>query len=246
MSIAELTTLPGLVLLQSATVSDVDFAKATFEKLAPSGCTFVRCDFRRARLDRRLSPLFKARQRNVFRECRFDGADLRTVDPGASRFVGCVFDGADLKGWHAAMAEFVDCHFAGRLECVRFYGRPWGSGVDEMSPRRGLNEFAGNDFREAEMIDVAFLMGIDVAKQRWPSGEEYVRVDRIHQRLTRARTEILRWKDLEVRSQALEMVQSLSFLYMQQNDVVSRRAEPALSTPPEIQERVWSTLAAAL
>jgi hypothetical protein len=232
--------------MQGATVSDVDFGKATFERLALSGCTFVRCDFRHAVLDRRLQPLFKSRPRSIFRECRFDGVDLRTIDPGASRFESCVFDRADIKGWHAATAEFVDCHFAGRIERVRFYGRPWGNAANEMAPRRGMNEFAGNDFREADLVDVAFLMGIDVAKQRWPTGEDYVRLDRIHQRLTRGRVEILRWKDLEARSEALDMVQSLSFLYMQQNEVVSRRVEPAMATSPEIQERVWSALARSI
>ncbi len=241
-----MTGFPGLVLLQHATIADVDFARATFDRLAPSGCTFVSCDFRTATLDRRLQPLFKARQRNVFRECRFDGADLRATDPGASRFERCTFDGADLQGWNAVAAEFVECHFAGSVAHVRFYARPWGPSAADLDPRRTVNEFRENDFRDAELVDVAFLMGIDVGKQRWPESEEYVRLDRIHQRLTRGRAEILRWKDLEARGEALEMVQSLSFLYMQQNDVVARRTEPGVPTQPEIQRKVWSTLASAL
>jgi len=239
-------SLPGLVLLQRATIADVDFARATFDRLAPSACVFVRCDFRRATLDRRLLPLFKARQRNVFRECRFDGADLRGIDPGASRFERCTFDGADLTGWNAVTAEFVEDHFAGRVAHARFYGRPWGPNASDLDPHRTTNEFRGNDFRDAELIDVAFLMGIDVGKQRWPESEEYVRLDRIHQRLTRGRAEILRWKDLEERGEALEMVQALSFLYMAQNDVVARRAEPTVAAQPDVQRKVWSTLASAL
>lgn len=246
MSIAEMTSLPGLVLLQRATIGDVDFAKATFDRLAPSGCTFVRCDFRKATLDRRLLPLFKARQRNTFRECRFDGTDLRGIDPGASRFERCTFDGADLQGWNAVAAEFVDNHFAGRVAHARFYGRPWGPTAADIEPRRTANEFRGNDFRDAELLDVAFLMGIDISKQRWPESDDYVRLDRIHQRLTRGRSEILRWKDLEERGEALQMVQSLSFLYMAQNDVVARRSEPGVPAQPEVQRKVWSTLAAAL
>lgn len=246
MSIAEMTALPGLVLLQRATIGDVDFSRATFDRLAPSGCTFVSCDFRKATLDRRLQPLFKARQRNTFRECRFDGADLGSIDPGASRFERCTFDGADLQGWNAVVAEFVDCQFAGRVSHVRFYGRPWGPSAAEIDPPRTANEFRGNDFRGAELVDVAFLMGIDISKQRWPEGDDYVRLDRIHQRLTRGRSEILRWKDLEARGEALEMVQSLSFLYMQQNEVVARRVEPSVATQPETQRRVWSALTTAL
>jgi hypothetical protein len=241
-----MTSLPGLVLLQRATIADVDFSKATFDRLAPSACTFVRCDFRAATLDRRLLPLFKARQRNTFRECRFDGADLRGIDPGSSRFEHCVFDGADLTGWNAVTAEFVENHFAGRIAHVRFYGRPWGPTANDLEPHRTVNEFRGNDLRDAELTDVAFLMGIDIGKQRWPESDDYVRLDRIHQRLTRGRTEILRWKDLEERGEALEMVQSLSFLLMSQNDVVARRVEPGVHAQPEVQQKVWKTLAAAL
>lgn len=247
MTIAEApTSLPGLVLLQRATVADVDFSRAAFERLAPSGCTFVRCDFRKATLDRRLLPLFKARQRNTFRECRFDGVDLRGIDPGSSRFERCTFDGADITGWNAVAAEFIDNHFAGLIAHVRFYGRPWGPTATELDPPRTASEFRGNDFRDAEMLDVAFLMGIDIGKQRWPESDDYVRLDRIHQRLTRGRAEILRWKDLVTRGEALEMVQALSFLLMSQNDVIARRVEPTVKAPPDVQRKVWSALTAAL
>lgn len=247
MAIAESAPgLPGLVLLQRATVADVDFARASFDRLAPSGCTFVDCDFRHATLDKRLLPLFTARSRNVFRGCRFDGADLRGIDPHASRFEQCMFDDADMSGWNATTAEFVDCHFSGRTAHIRFYGRPWGPAAAQLEPKRSTNEFRGNDFRGADLVDVTFVMGIDIGKQKWPDGPDYVRLDRIHQRLTRGRAEILRWKDLEARSDALQMVQALSFLYMQQNDVVSRRVEPGSPTPPDIQARVWDTLARLL
>jgi uncharacterized protein YjbI with pentapeptide repeats len=246
MTIAEATTLPGTVLLHRVIVSDVDLSRAKFDRMVPSGCTFVRCDFRTAALDRRLSPLFKAREQNVFRECRFDGADLRSIDPGPSRFEACVFDGADLRGWTPMLAEFVDCHFAGRLERVRFHGRPWGAGADDILPRRDANAFRGNDFSAAEMIDVAFVMGIDLAQQRWPDGREYIRLDRIHQRLTRGHQEILHWKDLESRSEAMAMMRELSLLYRQQNDVIARRSDPRRVAVPEVQDRVWSTLSAVL
>ncbi len=242
MSLAEVGSLPGTVLLRRITISDVDLARSKFDRIAPSGCTFIRCDFRKATIDRRLRPLFRARHQNVFRECRFDGADMRPVDPGASRFESCVFDDADLRGWNAALAEFVDCHFAGRVEQVRFYATAWGHGADDLIPARTVNAFRGNDFRDAELVDVALLMGIRLEDQRWPQGEQYVRLDRIHQRLTRGQAAISRWKDLETRSEALAMTQELSFLYRLQNDVIARRADPHRVTAPEIQDRVWLTL----
>jgi len=246
MTVTSAASISGLVLLERATVADVDFSRAAFETVAPSGCVFERCDFRTAKLDRRLHPLFKARRRNVFRDCRFDGADLRSIDPAASRFERCSFADARIDGWHAATAEFVECRFSGRIEHVRFYGRPWGPHAASFEPKRAVNEFRGNDFSAAELLDVAFLMGIDVGDQRWPEGDDYVRLDRIHQRLTRGRSEILKWKDLESRSEALEMLGALSFLYMQQNDVVARRVEPLAAAHPEIQQRVWATLSRTL
>ena len=246
MTIAEAATLPGTVVLHRITVSDVDMSRAKFDRLVPSGCTFVRCDFRSASLDRRLSPLFKAREQNVFRQCRFDGVDLRSIDPGPSRFEACVFDDANISGWNATLAEFVDCHFAGTVEHVRFYGRPWDAGLDPIEPRRSANEFRGNDFHDAVLIDVAFVMGIDLAKQRWPESDRYVRLDRIHQRLTRAHAEILRWKDLETRSEAMAMMRELSLLYRQQNDVIARRDDPRRTTTPEVQQQVWATLGSVL
>ena len=246
MSIAAAPTLPGTVVLHRVTFSDVDLSRSKFDRLMPSGCTFVRCDLRSVTLDRRLAPLFKARERNTFRECRFDNADLRAIDPSASRFEACVFDGADLRGWNATMAEFVDCHFAGTVERVRFHGVPWGAGAEDILPRRSVNEFRGNDFRDAVLIDVAFVMGVDLAKQRWPDSDNYVRLDRIHQRLTRGHSELLGWKDLGERSEALAMMRELSLLYRQQNDVIARRDDPRRSTTPEVQKKVWATLASVL
>lgn len=238
--------LPGLVLMQRATLANVDFGRASFDRMSPSGCLFLTCDFRDAKLDRRMQPLFKARRRNTFRDCRFDGADMRAIDPGTSRFERCSFEGTDIDGWTTATAEFIDCRFSGRLQHVRFYGTPWGAAANELEPKRAQNEFSGNDFRAAELIDVAFLMGIDIAKQRWPESDEYVRLDRIHQRLTRGRSELLTLKNIDERRDALEMIQTLSFLYMRQNEVVARRVDPDGSAAPEVQTKVWDALARAL
>jgi len=246
MSIAEVGSIPGIVRLERTTIADVDLRQAELSELAPSGCVFEKCDFRGVTFDRRTRPIFRARERNVFHECRFDGVDLRAIDPGASRFERCSFDRADITRWNVTTAEFVDCRFAGTVQDVRFYGRPWGPTAATLEPPRAANEFRGNDFREADLVRVAFLMGIDVRKQRWPESGDYVRLDRIHQRLTRARAGILGWKDLEARNEALAMLRALSFLYVQQEEIVARRVEPGTSTPAEIQSRVWEALAATL
>ncbi len=236
----------GLVMLERATLSDVDFRRVAFDHFAPRGCVFENCDFRGVALERRIQPIFSSVPQSVFRGCRFDGVDFRRANVGQSRFERCSFGEARIDAWNVTCAEFVDCRFTGPIARVRFYGRPWGHGAESLDPARTANEFRGNDFREAELIDVAFIMGIPIGAQRWPEGEEYVRLDRIHQRLTRARGEILRWRDLEARGAALDVVQAASFLYREQSEIVARRVDTTSPAPAEIQDRVWEVLASVL
>lgn len=236
----------GLIIFERTQFHEVDVRRAVFDVMRVSGSVFERCDFRGLALDRRYQPIFSGRPRNVFRECRFDAADLRQVRPGQARFEACSFAGANLDGWVAGTAEFVDCTFAGRLCGARFYGRPWGADAEAVDPPRGLNEFRGNDFTACELLDVSFLMGIDIAAQRWPTGEQYVRLDRIQKRITRAHAEILRWGDLRARREALAMVRAVSELSVIQKEVFLRRGEPRWQAPPDVEDRVWELLQRAL
>lgn len=236
----------GAIFFDRVTLREVDFRKASFESLAPSGCVFEGCDFRETVFDHRLLPLFTSRPRSVFRDCRFDGADLRRAAPHQSRFERCSFARSRLDEWSALTAEFIDCTFAGDVVGVTFHGKPWGREAEWLDPPRTVNEFRGNDFSAAELVECAFVRGIALQLQRWPVGESYVRLDRFHQRLTRGRAEILRWKDLEARGQALDLVQAASFLYREQNDVIARRVEGRSPIPAEVQRRVWEVLAGVL
>ena len=236
----------GDIVFDRVTMRDVDFRKAAFGSFATSGCVFDACDFRDTVFDRRLAPLFASRPRSIFRRCRFEGADLRRAAPGQSRFEDCVFDGARLDEWSVTAAELVNCHFAGDVVGVTFHGRPWGRDVELLDAPRTSNEFRGNDFREAELIECAFIGGIALSQQRWPAGEDYVRLDRFQQRLTRGRLEILQWKDLVARGQALDLVQAASFLYREQSEVIARRVEARSGVPAEVQRRVWQVLATVL
>lgn len=239
------TSPAGLVSWERATIEDVDFRKAAFAELQTTGCVFVRCDFRGLVFDARLQPLFTSGVRSVFRECRFDGADLSKAAPGPSRFEGCSFDGANLEKWTSNVAEFVDCHFAGRVQGAKFYGKPHGTAPAELVPPRPANEFLRNDFRDAVLVDTLFVHGIQFAKQRWPEGPGHVRFERIHQRLQRARVDAMQWPDTEERAAALEMILRLSTLYQQQTELVRVRHDGG-RTDVEIQDRVWALVARPL
>lgn len=230
-----------VVALHRATIADVDFRSARFDRFTLGGCLFDRCDFRGLRLDRRLAPLFSALPRSVFRDCRLDGADLRRADLGQSRFERCTFDDALLESCATQEAEFIGCRFAGPLVALTFYGTPSSAQAKRMDPPRRRNEFRANDFRDAELLDVAFVHGVDMDRQRFPDDELHVRVDAFQRRLPRARAEVKGWYDRE-RTPALAMLATLEARWRDQDVVVARRWTPRIKAPDRVQARVWELL----
>jgi uncharacterized protein YjbI with pentapeptide repeats len=157
-----------MVAFEAVTVSDVSFAGMRFEEFfVRGGCVFSRCDFSRIR-SRYVSHLSPDALGALYHDCRFDHADLREFFPGTARFERCRFDHARLDGWRSDLAEFVDCRFAGTVRDVKFWGRP--CGILAEGVERPVNEFRGNDFRQAALINCSFVMGIDLDAQRWPEG----------------------------------------------------------------------------
>src|SRR5436309_411561 len=90
------------------------------------------------------------------------------------------------------------------------------------------------DFRRATFDAVA------------PQGSEYVVLDKIHQRIAKARVTVLDWREHPAREEALEMLQSAAQLYSNQMTVIGRRVEERWSAPAAVQERVWDTLARSI
>ena len=230
-----------VVALHRVTLTAVDFRRARFDKFSLGGCLFDRCDFRGLKLDRRLAPLFVALPRSVFRDCSFDGADLRRALLGQSRFERCTFDDASMDGSHAEAAEFVDCRFAGPLDGVTFHGAPFGPEAKRLDPPRKRNEFHGNDFRDADLLDVVFDSGIDMRRQRFPDDDLHVRVEGFQRRLAKARGAIDQWYERE-RVPALVMVATLAARWRDQDIVVARRWTPRIKAPDRVQARVWELL----
>jgi hypothetical protein len=230
-----------VVELHRATLTAIDFRRARFDRFSIGSCLFDRCDFRGLRFDRRLAPLFTALPRSVFRDCYFDGADLRRARLGQARFERCTFDDARLDGSRAEAAEFVDCRFAGTLDGVTFSGTPSGPEAPRLDPPRRRNEFRGNDFRDAELIDVAFVAGVDMDRQRFPEDDLHVRVDDFRRRLVRARAEVKEWYPPQ-RGPALAMLATLSARWRDQDVVVARRWTPRIKASDRLQARVWAML----
>ena len=228
-----------------AHVVDVDLSGKGLESFRVRESIFERCDFRRFRSTMTL-PAFgiPAPKQTVYRECRFDGADLRRASVGEARFESCVFDGAKIERLFSTHAEFIDCHFAGKIVSSNFCGRaPDLSTYLRRAPgRERRNEFRRNDFSEAGLIDTAFKFGIDISAQRWPRGPEYVRLDRLPGRFARARKAIEASTSGPARKAGLEMLHLYShYGYEEQHELFAQRDNPP-TVPRKIRERVWDWL----
>jgi len=230
-----------VVAMTRATLRGVDFRKARFDRFALASCLFLSCDFRAIHFDKRWQPLFAARPQNVFRDCHFDGADMRRVRPDQARFERCTFDDAALDGWRTEAAEFIGCRFAGTPGKVVFYGKPNASLARTLDPVRKRNDFAQNDFRDADLDDVVFTAGILVSAQRWPSQERYVILDHFPRRMARAKEEIVRWDVQEERIAGLDMLKQLSMRFRDQTEIIASRVS-ASGPAARVQTRVWAAL----
>jgi hypothetical protein len=160
------------IVVESARLEDVDLSGQRLDNYLARGSSFDRCDFTATVWG---GGVLGDVPQVEYRDCDFSRADLKQTGPRFARFVGCRFAGADLDGWNAMCAEFVDCTFTGRLTGVRFSGVPWGIARDKALKLRKRNEFTGNDFTVAELVDCMVAGGIDLDANRWPADHLVVR-----------------------------------------------------------------------
>jgi hypothetical protein len=175
---------PEGVNFDGAVLEDVDFSGMRVDRYYVRGSTFDRCDFSRSVL--RVGT-FSVPPSSVYRDCRFDRADLRQCNPGLARFERCSFEKAKFGGWNATGAEFIDCRFAGLMKDVTFSaGMERDPDLYEIAPEhlkrfhkpRGEPlEFRGNDFTNADLENVDFIGGIDLDAQQLPDDPAFVRLD---------------------------------------------------------------------
>jgi hypothetical protein len=181
-----------------------DFSRRRLVQLVVSGSTLIGCRFDGLRVD---SAAFGAgREQSRYVDCVFDGARLKFAAGGYARFERCSFRDADLRDWFALAVELVDCTFTGRLRKCVFNGTV----PDDDRPivRRDRNEFTGNDFSQADLIDVSFRTGIDLMQQRLPTDDRYVFVADASEAVQRVRAAIAGWQDLPRRQAAITLVRA--------------------------------------
>lgn len=235
-----------LVNFAGASLVEVDFTNTRFHTfVASSGTVFERCNFRAMVAEG--GAMGGDDPQVIYRDCRFERAHLSAVMPGNARFERCTFQ--NLSSWKCYAAEFIECGFIGRVNGVNFYGRPWDAGfrrLRRLKPPRAVNEFVGNDFSEAGLIDVSFMYGIDLSRQKLPESDAYIRLDRLHQRMRVVRAVIQRqWQGAQ-QNEATFMLDGLDRDGHDpwQEDLFLRRDEELAS--PSVRDEVWKLLEKAL
>lgn len=225
------------VVFRGIQATDVSFKGARFWWYLAGSSTFTSCDFSHVRIAAGNLGMDPA---TIYRRCRFDRADLRNANPLFARFEECSFDGADFRGFRSFYAEFLACHFAGKVVSAKFFGLPEGLTEPPRDLKRQTNEFRGNDFREAELIDTSFVHGIDIEAQQWPQVDAYVKLDRIHKRIEKARAAIGSWQDDKARKEASVMLQIYSQDAEHQDGLFARRDDVTIT--PATRDNVWDLL----
>ena len=104
-------------------------------------------------------------------DCSFNDAKIHMGPGGYARFVNCTFENVAIDSWFCFAVELVGCSFSGQLHKAVFNGCVPPEKRDVAG--HSTNQFEGNDFSRAKLLDVAFRTGIDLSKQRLPSGPEY-------------------------------------------------------------------------
>jgi len=176
-------------------------------------------------------------------DCTFNGSKITAGSPGCARFVHCSFRDVLIREFFCQNVEFIDCVFSGKLLKGYFNGVVPEDSIQRIGRRR--NEFRGNDFSQMELIDVAFRTGIDLASQRLPVGPDYLYVPDAARVVSDVRKQVIAWKDLKLRREAMIVIQVLELqlegnqkqLFLHVRDLMPRESR-------EAAEKVYSLLRA--
>jgi hypothetical protein len=196
---------PRRVVLDSVKEENADFSGRRLESFTAIACRFVGCRFERMHIED--ASFGAGRTDSEYYDCSFDGSKIRADVPGNARFVRCSFRDVVFRYLLCERVEFVECVFSGKLQSGYFNGTV---PIDkQLSLGRSLNEFRDNDFSQMEFLDVGFRTGIDLSKQKLPKGPMYLYVPDAVTAVTNIRKQVVEWKDLKRRQEAMKVIQFL-------------------------------------
>jgi hypothetical protein len=193
------------VVLDHLQMANEDFSGCKLVQFCTIGSHLERCLFVGAHIE---YPQFgSGREMSEFIECVFDNMRLVGIG-GRCRFVRCSFRNIHGHSWIFNQAELVDCAFTGQLRKAIFSGTVPQQYRKEL--RRERNEFYGNDFSGMDLIDVEFRAGIDLTKQRLPSGPQYLYLSDAETIVRHAISQVATWPESEDRKTAQAILDALS------------------------------------
>jgi hypothetical protein len=180
------------LMFEHETVADEQFADMRVAKFAAVGARFWRCRFANLTIDD--ASFGSGMEQSEYTDCIFERVRMTPNAGGFTKFTRCTFQDVDISRWQGDYLELIDCVFVGKIRTSLFWGSPppgsrqryesdvqWLRKRGQMVPLgyeamalRETNEFRGNDFSRAELLDTAFRGGIDLDLQRLPMGASYV------------------------------------------------------------------------
>ncbi len=182
-----------------------DFSGLQLDYFAAEGCRFEGCSFDHAVI--KDASFAVGRHMCEFVGCSFDQAKLNMNYCGGcrARYVDCSFAKTRIRNWICHNLEMVDCFFSGRIQKAVFGGRVLEH--DRAFLQRIENQFEGNDFSQATLVDCSFRRGIDLTKQQLPAGPEYTYVPDARDAVKRARKAVEGWDDPEAQAGAMSLLE---------------------------------------
>lgn len=177
------------IVLENKQVRGEDFSRRELMQFCSIGCHFETCRFENVCIGD--AQLGSGRDMSQYVECSFDGLRFNHGG-GHARFVRCSFRDVNLHSWFARTTELIDCVFSGRLNTAIFCGSiP--TAEERAFLGRVRNEFRGNDFSALRMVDVDFVDGIDLTRQKLPLGPEYYYVAEAAPVMAKVKSDLESW-----------------------------------------------------
>jgi hypothetical protein len=149
---------------------DERFEKARWTAISISASHLERCSFDDVHSES--ANMGGGLTQSTYTDCLFQDCDLVFGVIGNARFTRCRFLRCRLSHIFGTQLEMIDCAFPETsIRKAVFHGT---FSALKGSPARDRNIFSGNDFSEADLVDVNFRGGIDLTKQILPSGSDYI------------------------------------------------------------------------
>jgi hypothetical protein len=179
----------GYLTIDQQSFAGVSFAEYKEKDWVISESRFEGCSFENLRIS---SISFGAGKiTSEYVDCSFDGSWIKALMPGRARFVRCSFRNVRMKKWICYDFEFIDCVFTGEITAVNF-----NADHSPTTPReRSVNRYYGNDFSGAKLKNVAFMGGVDLVRQKLPTGEGYIFLEDAEPVVTVALSRVYSWPE---------------------------------------------------